>query len=204
MKNIIVTIIVVGILWLGLFSPVLAQSSSDSKIMPDSFWYPVKIFYEDIITFFTFDNLARAKRYLDLANDRLTEIDAMRQKGDMEQVQKTLVRYQNTFKKAQDTILVARAQGEKVEDAVKEAIEIAKRNEQVLQGLYDVLPDGVKESAKKAMESTTQEKEDWLSSVKNEFQDQLFNQGKENVKNLPRLNNDIKEHVIPKFQNINQ
>ena len=63
-------------------------------IAPDNFFYPFKLFFENVGTAFTFGNLAKAKRYANLAEKRMAEAQIMIGEGKEKIAERTLNRYQ--------------------------------------------------------------------------------------------------------------
>lgn len=53
-------------------------------ITPDSWMYGFKKFFEGIIMFFTFDDLAKAEKHVNYAGLRLREVKAMAERGKPE------------------------------------------------------------------------------------------------------------------------
>ena len=186
----------------GIISFAAGEGLVDVKILPGTFWYPFKLLWEDIVTLFTFNDLTLANRYLDLAEERLAEIKKLETMKNYEQVKKTLVRYQEKLQRAKETIAAAKRAGEDVEGVINKGVEFVDANRDTLQGVYNNAPDELKRLAKDTLDKTELSKKDWLNALKNQMQDQLFNQGKENNKNLKQLNNDFKEGIVPNIPNL--
>ncbi len=186
----------------GIVSFAAGEGAAEVKILPGSFWYPFKMLWEDIVTLFTFNDLSRANRYLDLAEERLVEVKKLEIEKKYDQARKTLVRYQNTLQKAKEAIALAKQAGEEVEGAINRGIKFVDDNKETLQSVYDNAPDELKRLAKDALDKTELSKKDWLNALRNQMQDQLFNQGRENTKNLQQLNNNFKEGIVPNIPNL--
>lgn len=198
-------IALIAIIALGIiFTPsALAQDLSNVKILPGSFWYPFKLLYEDIITLFTFDDLSLVKRYLELAERRLAEIKKLEESDNCDQIKKTLARYQRVLQKAKEAVVIAKQNGRKADEILEKAVETANKNTELLQSVYDNIPDELKDTVKNAINSTEGGKKDWINALKLQVSDQLFNQGRENEKGLKELNNELKDNIVPKMPNLN-
>ncbi len=199
---IILLIVILGGMFFVVSGAIADEGSSDVKILPGTFWYPFKMLWEDVVTLFTLNDLSLANRYLDLSEERLREVKALDVRKNYEQAKKTLVRYQNTLQKTKEAIALAKQSGEDVGEVIGRGVKFVDDNKGILQGVYDNVPDELKKLAKDALDKTEVSKKDWLNALKNQVQDQLFNQGKENNKNLKQLNNDFKDSIVPKVPNL--
>lgn len=199
---ILLAIVLGGMFFIVSGSVAANEGSSEVRILPGSFWYPFKMLWEDVVTFFTFNDLSLANRYMDLAEERLREVRVLEIEKNYEQAKKTLVRYQNTLQKTKETIALAKQSGEDVRGVIDRGVKFVDDNRDTLQSVYDNVPDELKKLAKDALDKTEVSKKDWLNALKNQVQDQLFNQGRENTKDLKQLNNDFKDSIIPKVPNL--
>lgn len=117
MKKIIISVII-----FGLFIPTaiaLAKFPDDLPIfsaMPDNIFYFLKIWYEKIVIFFTFDLAKRAEKYRVFAEKRAYEADEMIKEGKVDLAQKAEETYKSYLNKAQDAL----------ERAIQKAIEKQK------------------------------------------------------------------------------
>ena len=86
-----------------LFIPFLtARANNDGQfelgdpgIMPNSFWYNFEIMKERVVIIFTFSNLSKAKKILNLSTERISELKKMAELGDIPNSQKVINRYNN-------------------------------------------------------------------------------------------------------------
>ena len=80
-------VITISILFL-IFATNIQASILDElpgpKIMPDSPFYFLKVWYEKIVTFLSFGDARKAERYSKLAERRLQEAEKMVEKGEEE------------------------------------------------------------------------------------------------------------------------
>lgn len=136
--------IIIGLIIFGLFIPVYfgvslprrsaAQAGFPDDLpivsaMPDSVFYFLKIWYEKIVIFFTFDLVARAERYKTFAEKRAYEADEMIKDGKVDLAKKAEETYKSYLNKAKETL----------EKAIQKAIE--KQKEELKQELDKKVED---------------------------------------------------------------
>lgn len=86
-----------------LFIPFLtARANNDGQfelgvpgVLPNSFWYNFEIMKERVVIIFTFSNLSKAKKILNLSTERISEFKKMAETGDIRNSQKAINRYNN-------------------------------------------------------------------------------------------------------------
>jgi hypothetical protein len=121
--------IIIGLIIFGLFLPVasaLAKFPDDLPVvsaMPDSVFYFLKIWYEKVVLFFTFDLAARGERYKIFAEKRAYEADEMIKEGKIDLAQKAEETYKSYLNKAKEAL----------EKAIQKAID--KQKEELKQEL---------------------------------------------------------------------
>ena len=116
-------------------------------IQPDSFFYPFKLFFENIRTTFTFGDLAKAERFSNLAERRIAEAKIMMEKGEEKRAENVLNRYQNLLDNSLERSKKAQEAG-KDSSAIQE--KLAQMTEKHLLVL-DKVVDKVPEMAQKAI-----------------------------------------------------
>jgi len=128
---------------LGFFisvSHVLAVFPNDlpgPKIPADSKFYFLKIWWEKIVTFFTFGAENRAERYKAFAEKRAAEAKEMALKGKTDLADKLKEVYQSYLDKAKDAL----------NKAIQKAIEKQKENlKQALEEKLDEIMQKIKDS----------------------------------------------------------
>jgi len=86
-----------------LFIPFLtARANNDGQfelgdpgVLPNSFWYNFEIMKERVVIIFTFSNLSKAKKILNLSTERISEFKKMAELEDISNSQKAINRYNN-------------------------------------------------------------------------------------------------------------
>ena len=106
---------------------------------------------EEIGTFFTFGDLKKAERHAILAAERLSEAQAMVEKGKPEFVEKTLERYrmqlQNSIARAEK----AQTKGENAEKVMTMVGKATAKHLEVLAEVYEKVPEQAKSAIENAM-----------------------------------------------------
>jgi len=151
------SIIILIILGLVGFSLVFAQASTlpDAGILPDSPFYFLKTWKEQIQLFFTFGAERKAKQYLHLAEVRLAEYQKMIERGKLTIANRTLAKYQEQLSRALEK---AEELESKNEDKAKEVSakiqESISKHLQVLQDNIAKVPEAAKQRLQKAIEAS--------------------------------------------------
>jgi len=105
--------IIIPVIIFGLFIPAvsaLAKFPDDlpgPSIMPDSHFYFLKIWYEKIVIFFTFDLTKKAERYKTFAEKRAYEAQEMMKEGKFDLAEKAKETYILYLNKAKDALEAA-------------------------------------------------------------------------------------------------
>jgi hypothetical protein len=113
-------------------TPATALSSElpDAGILPDSPWYAFKQLRNWAALTFEFNQAKRASRMIDQANLRISEAEALRERGKTEQAEKLKAR-------AEKTLAREKEKGRNVESILEKADRHAARHEAVLKRVAD-------------------------------------------------------------------
>ncbi|MDP2947733.1 MAG: DUF5667 domain-containing protein, partial [Nanoarchaeota archaeon] len=101
---IIVLIIILAIFGLSRVVTIMPSNLPGPKIEPDSKLYFLKIWWEKVVIFFTFDAESRAERYKAFAEKRAAEAKEMALQGKMELANKLKDTYNRYLNKAKDAL----------------------------------------------------------------------------------------------------
>lgn len=134
--------IIIGLIIFGLFLPsaaALAKFPDDlpgPSAMPDNVFYFLKIWYEKVVVFFTFDLVKRAERYKTFAEKRAYEADEMIKEGKVDLAKKAEETYKSYLNKAKEALEKAI---QKAIDKKKEALkqELDKKVEEIMNKLKE-------------------------------------------------------------------
>lgn len=125
MKKAIIFVVLIGFLISA--SNVLASFPNDlpgPKIPADSKFYFLKIWYERLVIFFTFDAAKRAERYQAFAEKRAAEAKEMLAKGNTTLAEKLKSVYESYLNKAKDALNKAIQKAiDKQKEALKQQLE---------------------------------------------------------------------------------
>lgn len=138
MKQIIIFVIISSFLLSA--NNVLAKFPDDlpgPQVMPDSPFYFLKIWYEKIVLFFTFNVAKKAEKYKTFAEKRAYEAREMLEKGREDLAEKAKELYGEYLSRAR----------EKLEEAIQKAIKQKKDElKQELETKVEEIKDKIKES----------------------------------------------------------
>ncbi len=142
--------------------PILSKYLPEPGILPDSKLYPVKLLYEDIRSFLTFDNLSKVKLYLELADKRLTEIKKLEEKGDISKAKDAIGEYQKLMEKSQETTQRVKQKSAEFEKTADELISGAKsKDKNELIELYTKASGEIKNTINDALEKIIKWKDEF-------------------------------------------
>lgn len=123
MKKIIISVIIVGFFFSTNFAwAKFPDDLPGPHLMPDSKLYFLKIWYEKIVVFFTFDLAKKAEKYRIFAEKRVYEGKEMIKKGKQELADKQKELYKYYLNKAEKALekAIQKAMAKKKEEAAKE------------------------------------------------------------------------------------
>ena len=137
----------------------------DAGTLPDSFMYGITRVFESVDLFFTFDGPARAEKFVNYAGVRLSEAKAMADAGKPEFVDDLVKEYENNMNESNEISQTARGLGTDV-TKVTELIALATSvHLDVLDGVYEKVPEQAKEAVLKAKEASMNGQENALRAL---------------------------------------
>lgn len=150
-KNLVIIFSVLIIFSLLLSTVVLAKDFElpEAGITPDSPFYFIKSWKEQIQLFLTFNTEQKAKQYLHLAEVRLAEYQKMVEKGKTKIAEKTLNKYQNQLNRALE-------KAEELKNMRKDVTDLSNKIEQTVSKHLEFLQENLQkapEQAKKGIEN---------------------------------------------------
>ncbi|MBI2053898.1 MAG: apolipoprotein A1/A4/E family protein [Candidatus Staskawiczbacteria bacterium] len=153
MEKIIFYLVVALFLAGGLSALAQDNNLLSAGFNPDSPFYFLKGWKENIQIFFTFKAEQKASQYLHLSDVRLAEYQKMLEKGKTEIAQKTLDKYEKQLNRAISKVEELRGRGKDIKDiSEKIATSIAKHAE-VLEKNLQKAPEEAKGRIEKALEN---------------------------------------------------
>lgn len=134
-------------------------------ILPDNPFYGLKKAFEGLGTVFTFDQVAKAERYVKLAETRLAEADQMVEKGKPEFVSQLTSEYEDNLQRANEISVAAQGVGRNV-TRVRELVALATSvHQDVLRDILERVPDEAKPAIERALENSKKGQEEALSRL---------------------------------------
>lgn len=193
-------------LLLGVFlAPTLAQGVSilpahtlpDPGTLPDSSWYIFKRMSESIGTFFTFGNVAKTERYLELSERRLAEAERLAIEGKHEFAEEAAGRYQNYLAKALAQAESAKGKGLDVDEVLEKVSEATLTHQEVLAGVYERVPLEAKPAIERAMNAGMRGHEEALHAIDGEHGEAIRQQLQELQQETERRIKELREMKTP-------
>jgi tetratricopeptide (TPR) repeat protein len=157
LKKIILTLLMTFFVSGAIVYAQAEEELPSPGLTPDNPFYFLKIFIEDIGTFFTFSDIAKAERYTYLAQKRIAEAKAMIDKGKPEKVEKALERYQSQLEKALARLERAREEAEeerqeRINQVLERVAQATSKHFAVLDEVLEKVPEQAREAILKAKE----------------------------------------------------
>ncbi len=168
MKRKLIALVLILSLFLGSGGVILAKNNDqlpDPGLTPDSPFYFLKMWRERIVMLFTFSSQSKVERALSYSQEKMAEFKLMAQEGKIEATEKAKREYENYLNKANGNIEKLKAQGKNVEELVTKVSEATSKHGEVLQKVYEKVPDSAKEAILKAMEVSTKGHERALEAI---------------------------------------
>lgn len=152
MRKIIFITIVISV----IFSSVVAAQTAlpDAGLLPDSPFYFLKQWKEQIQLFFIFNAENKAKQYLYLAEVRLAEYERMLEKGKNDIAEKTLTKYQNQLNRALQKTEEIKQKGKDIRDLSQQIETTTSKHLEVLQQNLAKVPETAKKGLETAIENS--------------------------------------------------
>ena len=138
----------------GVFS-AKAGELPDPGTTPDSPFYFLKQWKEQIQLFFTFNAAKKAEQYLRLAEVRLAEYEKMLEKGKTEIAEKTLKKYEEQLSRATKKAEELKEKGIDVDEISKNIKDNVAKHLDVLKENLEKVPEAAKKGIENAIEASS-------------------------------------------------
>jgi len=156
MKKIISFLIVASFLFGGFSALAKTTTSETTKfgIEPDSVFYFLENWKEQIQLFFTFDLEKKAEQYQKLAEERLAEYQRMLDKGKDEIAAKVLAKYEKQLGQALETAKKLKEKGvESAQEKLNNVFSNVSKHIEVLQDNLSKAPEAAKKGLQNALDA---------------------------------------------------
>lgn len=177
MKTIIKKLLFVSFLITLLFAGVAQAQANDLPepgILPDSPFYFLKSWSETIGAFFTFGDVAKAERFVNLSEKRLAEANTLVEKGKPEIAEKAILRYQEQLGKGLAKVEEAKAKGLNTDEVLAKVAESTLKHQAVLADVYEKVPEQAKEAIEHAIEASIRGHEESLKAVSGQKREEVM------------------------------
>jgi hypothetical protein len=143
--------------------PAFERGLPAAGITPDSWMYGFKKFFEGVDLFFTFDDVAKAEKYVRYAELRLAEAKEMAEKGKPEFVDDLLKEYKDNLERGNEILKIAQQVGKNV-TKVAELVAVATSiHVDVLENVLQKVPEQAKPAIERAINSSKRGNEEALN-----------------------------------------
>ena len=152
------------ILFTAVAMPVSALAQTEAVAKPGIFFYLVDTTFEKVGLFFTFNSEKKARKALVYADKRLAEIEAIDETGKPDVLKSLIANYENNIalavKKSKDI-----TDKEKAEELFTSIAENTSKNQEVLSAVLIKVPEEAKEAIAQAIEASKKNQEEALQQI---------------------------------------
>lgn len=145
-------------------------------MLPDSPFYFLKSWSEAMGTFFTFGDVAKVERFVNLSEKRLAEAQALVAKGKPEVAEKAVLRYQDQLGAALTKAEEAKAKGLDTDEVLAKVAESTLKHQAVLADVYEKVPEQAKGAIQRAMQAGMRGHEEALKAVSGQKREEVMEQ----------------------------
>jgi len=166
-------------------------------LLPDSPFYFVKSWSEGIGTFFTFGDVAKAERFLNLSEKRLAEADALVAKGKPEAAEGAIGRYQEHLGRALTKAEEAKTKGFDTDEVLAKVAETTLKHQAVLADVYEKVPTQAKSAIERAMQASMRGHEEALRAVSGQKREEVMEQAEQKRQEVEQKLKGLRDKGIP-------
>lgn len=169
--------LILPLLTVFLFVGVAQAQTSDLPkpgMLPDSSFYFLKSWKEGVGTFFTFGDLKKAERFLNLSEKRLAEAEALADKNKLEMAERAVERYQEQLNLALSKAKEAKTKGLDADEVLAKVSEATLKHQAVLAEVYEKVPEQAKSAIQRAMEAGMRGHEEAIQAVSGEKREEIM------------------------------
>lgn len=143
----------------------VAEEQEDPGTLPDSKFYWLKTWRENIQLFFTFNDVKKAEKQMKFANRRMLELEKLCEKDKCELAQKLASRFEEKIRKTTEKLEEANEKGKDVQSLIEKLEANQERHQEVLLKVYDQVPEEAKEAILQAMENSQKGIENAIANI---------------------------------------
>ncbi len=175
----------------------LANELPEPGMLPDSPFYFLKNWLEALGTLLTFDEAKKAERFLDLAERRLAEANALADKGKPEIAERAVERYREQLGRAMQKAEQAKARGVDTDELLERVSGRTLKHQEVLANVYEKAPEEAKEAIERAMESSLRGHEESLKAISQEKREEVMERMRNQREEAQQKMQKARERGIP-------
>jgi len=151
---------------------------TDPGLLPDSQFYFLKSWWEDIELAFTFNEVKKAELLDKFASRRLIEIQKLLEKGEDSLAEQHMEKFRNRVEKLQQQVEKAQNKGKDVDALIEKLEANSLRQQEVLAEVYENVPEQAQEAILQAMEHSAEGLQNAIDKVQGtgdaeEYREQL-------------------------------
>ncbi|MFH1864026.1 MAG: DUF5667 domain-containing protein [bacterium] len=178
---------------------VQAQISElpEPGVLPDSPFYFVKSWTEGIGTLFTFGDVAKAERFINLSEKRLAEAEALVEKGKPEIAERAIGRYQEHLDRALTKAEEAKTKGLDTDEVLAKVAEATLKHQAVLADVYEKVPEQAKSAIERAMQAGMRGYEEALKAVSGQKREGVMEQVEQKRQEIEQRIEGLRDKGIP-------
>jgi predicted RNA-binding Zn ribbon-like protein len=135
----------------GTISAAFDKELPSVSIMPDSWWYGMKRFFEGVDLFFTFDEVDKAKKCIRYAEMRLAEAREMVAQGESEVIPDLIQEYQSRLNESSTLLQRSQAAGRNAWEVQEYAAVRALLHQEAWDDLQEAVPVRVRAVVHRAL-----------------------------------------------------
>jgi biotin operon repressor len=167
-----------SLLGLFLFSGVVSAHSDEkgqveAGLLPGNPFYFIEILSEGFGSLFTFNDLKKADRLFDLAEERLAEAEKLAQLGKSRLAKKATEKYERHLAKALKKAEKAKGKGKNTDEILAKMAESTVKHQLKLAEVHERVSDEAKEAIEHAMEESMKGHDMAIASISKEKQDEI-------------------------------
>lgn len=186
-------IAILSLSFLMVFSVAFAQSSADlgvaAGLTPKSTFYFLDQWSEWLTLRLTFNQVKKIERQLEYANERVAEMKALQDTGDLKKdyAEKLKNAYQKLTENVSGEEQKIKSEGKDVAELVKKMEDISSRHADVLRKVLDKVPEEAKDAIEHALEVSKRGHEQAIESIQKEVEGGTIKE--------EELDEDVKEEI---------
>jgi len=193
-------LLLVPLLAIFLFVGAVQAQTNDLPepgMLSDNPFYFLKNWTEGIGTFFTFGEIAKAERFLNLSEKRLAEANALIEKGKSEIAERAINRYEEQLGYALVKAEEAKAKGLDTDEVLAKVSEATLKHQAVLADVYERVPEQAKSAIERAIQAGMRGHEEALKAVSGQKREEVMQNMEEKRQEVEQRLEGLRDEGVP-------